>query len=152
MLSSKQWNNKASDIKFVYLYSTIKMMHGPINLRFTSRIICDVASVAALCSEYTVCFSGVVHECFFNFLSRFRLFQLLPVRSYNSCPTFIFIFPSAFVTFLSADIVTSICMHLFSFFFFNYHLSPIFRNSAVCISSLHNIIIIIRIITCMQGV
>ena len=34
MLSSKCWNNKASDIKLVYLYSTIKMMHGPINLRW----------------------------------------------------------------------------------------------------------------------
>ena len=34
MLSSKWWNNKASYIKLVYLYSTIKMMHGPINLRF----------------------------------------------------------------------------------------------------------------------
>jgi hypothetical protein len=33
MLSSKQWNNKTSDIKLVYLYSTIKMMHGPVNLR-----------------------------------------------------------------------------------------------------------------------
>ena len=32
MLSSKWWNNKSSDIKLVYLYSTIKMMHGPINL------------------------------------------------------------------------------------------------------------------------
>jgi len=35
MLSSKQWNNKSSDIKLVYLYSTIKMMHGPINIRVT---------------------------------------------------------------------------------------------------------------------
>ena len=33
MLSSKWWNNKASDIKLVYLYSTIKMMQVPINLR-----------------------------------------------------------------------------------------------------------------------
>ena len=32
MLSSKWRNKKASDIKLVYLYSTIKMMHGPINL------------------------------------------------------------------------------------------------------------------------
>ena len=30
MLSSKWWNNKANDIKLVYLYSNIKMMHGPI--------------------------------------------------------------------------------------------------------------------------
>ena len=32
MLSGKYWNNKASDIKLVCLYSTIKMMHGPINI------------------------------------------------------------------------------------------------------------------------
>jgi hypothetical protein len=25
-------NNKASDIKLVYLYSTLKMTHGPINI------------------------------------------------------------------------------------------------------------------------
>jgi hypothetical protein len=31
-LRIKQWNNKASDIKLVSLYSTIKMMHGPINI------------------------------------------------------------------------------------------------------------------------
>jgi len=33
MLSSKEWNNKTSDIKLASLYSTIKMMHGPINTR-----------------------------------------------------------------------------------------------------------------------
>ena len=33
MLSIKYWNNKASGIKLVSLYSTIKMMHGPINIR-----------------------------------------------------------------------------------------------------------------------
>jgi len=33
MFSSKWWNNEASDIKLVYLYSAIKMMHGPINIR-----------------------------------------------------------------------------------------------------------------------
>ena len=35
MLNIKWRNNKASDIKLVYLYSTIKMMHGPINIKFT---------------------------------------------------------------------------------------------------------------------
>jgi len=34
MLSIKSWNNKASDIKLVSLYSTIKMMHGPININY----------------------------------------------------------------------------------------------------------------------
>ena len=33
MLNIIQRNNKASDIKLVSLYSTIKMMHGPINIR-----------------------------------------------------------------------------------------------------------------------
>jgi len=28
----------ASDIKLVYLYSTIKMMHGPINISFLLKI------------------------------------------------------------------------------------------------------------------
>ena len=35
MLSIKYWNNKASDIKLFSLYSIIKMMHGPINIRLT---------------------------------------------------------------------------------------------------------------------
>jgi len=34
MLSSKWWNNNASDIKLVCVYSTIKMMYGPINLKY----------------------------------------------------------------------------------------------------------------------
>ena len=39
MLSSKWWNNKASDIKLAYLYSTIKMMHGPINLKMWFKCV-----------------------------------------------------------------------------------------------------------------
>jgi len=34
MFSIKLRNNKASDIKLVSLYSTIKMMHVPINIRY----------------------------------------------------------------------------------------------------------------------
>jgi len=33
------WHNKASVIKLVYLYSNIKMMNGPIRIRFTVQII-----------------------------------------------------------------------------------------------------------------
>ena len=29
VLGSKYWNDKASDIKLVYRYSTTEMMHGP---------------------------------------------------------------------------------------------------------------------------
>jgi len=32
------WNNKASVIKLVNLYSTIKMMHGPINIRLLLHV------------------------------------------------------------------------------------------------------------------
>jgi len=39
MLSIKLWNNKASDIKLASLYSTINMMHGPINIM---KMILDV--------------------------------------------------------------------------------------------------------------
>ena len=37
-----KWNNVASDIKLVFHSSTIAMMHGPINIRFTSRFLCFV--------------------------------------------------------------------------------------------------------------
>ena len=36
----KKWNNIASDIKLVFYSSTITMMHGPINIRFTFCNIC----------------------------------------------------------------------------------------------------------------
>ena len=45
MLSSKWSNNKASDIKLVYLYSTVKMMHGPINLRISVGIYYAVLKI-----------------------------------------------------------------------------------------------------------
>jgi len=38
MLSTEKSNNKASGIKLVSLYSTIKMMHGPINIRLYRNI------------------------------------------------------------------------------------------------------------------
>jgi len=49
MLSIIWRNNKASDIKLVSLYSTSKMMHGPINIRtwinfFAIIIVCDTNS------------------------------------------------------------------------------------------------------------
>ena len=34
------WHNKASDIKLVSLYSTIKMMHGPINIKWYTLFEC----------------------------------------------------------------------------------------------------------------
>jgi len=48
MLSSKQWNNKASDIKLVSLYSTIKMMHGPINIRKKLYIVASCWTIIGI--------------------------------------------------------------------------------------------------------
>jgi len=44
MLSSKWWNNKANNIKLVYLYSTIKTMHGPIYLRYKEELSIPTAN------------------------------------------------------------------------------------------------------------
>ena len=46
MFRIKRWNNKASDITLVYLYSTIKMMHGPINVRFWKMILIEWKGLA----------------------------------------------------------------------------------------------------------
>jgi hypothetical protein len=45
MLSIKQLNKKASDIKLVSLYSTIKTMNGPINIRSYGFTQCNVVGL-----------------------------------------------------------------------------------------------------------
>jgi len=55
MLSSKQWNNKASDIKLVYIYSAIKMMHGPINVSthlVVRKTVCRKPSLQPVLSKH----------------------------------------------------------------------------------------------------
>ena len=39
---------QASDINLVFLYSTIKMMHGPINIRFTLCLVLEMGRNAFL--------------------------------------------------------------------------------------------------------
>jgi len=36
----KKWNKTASDIKLVFYSSTIAMMHGPINIKFSTTCFC----------------------------------------------------------------------------------------------------------------
>jgi len=45
-------NNKASDIKLVSLYSTIKMMHGPINIRFTLKHLKPLRHVSSFSDHH----------------------------------------------------------------------------------------------------
>ena len=63
MLSSKWWNNKASDIKLVYLYSTIKLMHGLIKLiiRCVSTHLQHLQGVFSYRAKVTKCiFSALI--------------------------------------------------------------------------------------------
>jgi len=44
----KKWNKEASDIKLVFYSSTITMMHGRINIRFTRTLIDAINPVPAI--------------------------------------------------------------------------------------------------------
>ena len=54
----KKWNKIASDIKLVFHSSTIAMMHGPINIRFTTALS-NVSSVFQLFPFLVVCSSMI---------------------------------------------------------------------------------------------
>jgi len=45
----KTWNKIASVIKLVFYSSTITMMHGPINIRFSQLMLCR--EIIAVCSQ-----------------------------------------------------------------------------------------------------
>ena len=45
--------NKASDIKLVYLYLTIKMMHGPINIRFP-LVLCLKVNLLVIITKHVL--------------------------------------------------------------------------------------------------
>ena len=88
MLSSKQWNNKTSDIKLVCLYSTIKMMHGSINIRFIcTAVVLTVAKIilrlfsalafALICELFTF-----LHDLYF--LPAAFCDKILRVRNFGS--------------------------------------------------------------------
>ena len=49
----KKWNKIASDIKLVFYSSTITMMHGPINIRFTSWIYCNLGLSVLFPNSYS---------------------------------------------------------------------------------------------------
>ena len=53
MLSIKKGNKTASDIKLVSLYSTIKILHGPIIIRLLDSVYV-VLGVVHVASEYVV--------------------------------------------------------------------------------------------------
>jgi len=79
MLSIKQWNNKTSDIKLVSFYSTIKMMHGPINIRFitvSSALISSRTSRYLYKTSKAICHKSVKHKDFYFYWSMTTCFGL----------------------------------------------------------------------------
>jgi len=69
-----------SDIRLVYLYSPIKMMHGPLNIRFINSVISsdvarlDVRNHQSRTSQKQQSRPSVSQNCY----------ALLPLRLYNS--------------------------------------------------------------------
>ena len=110
----------------------------------TFRIVCYVPSIAVFCSESIECFPGIVSKFFF------KLHVTIPVapiitgtivhfRFHIRCSSvhkllhFNFFSASFCTTLLSAGIATSISVHVFSFFVFNYYIWPICCNFSVCV-------------------
>jgi len=83
----------------------------PVSHCRTFRIMCDVPSVAAFCSESVERFPGMTSN-FLSLLLQFRWLQSLPVLSHISCSTFVLSLyfssfsASFYVASLSAGIAT----------------------------------------------
>ena len=122
----------------------------------TFRIMCDVPCIAVFCSESIECFPGTASKFFpkllvtipvvpiitgtiVHFRFHIRCISIHKLLYFNS-------FSASFcTTFLSAGIATSISVHVFPFFVFNYYIWPICCNFSVCVYVIIIIIIIIII-------
>ena len=83
-----QWNNKASEIKLVYLYSTIKMMHGPINISFT-YLSCLILEQFIFCKYSELIFVALLFLPFINFTCICWFFPFL--HKYKNLAIYIYI-------------------------------------------------------------
>ena len=104
----------------------------------TFRIMCDVPTIAVFCSESVECFPGIVSKFFFKLLVTIPVAPIITgtivhFRFHTRCISIHNFFSASFcTTFLSAGIATSISVHVFSFFVFNYYIWPICCNFSVC--------------------
>jgi len=140
--------------------------------------MCNVPSIAVFCSESIECFPGTVSKFFLKLLVTVPVAQIITgvlvhfrfhIRRISiHKPLYFKFFSASFcTTFLSAGIATSISVHVFPFFVFNYYIWPICCNlslslslSLYCLIPQHIIItviiiiiiIIIVIVSFMQGI
>ena len=110
----------------------------------TFRIMCDVPSIAVFCSESIECLPGTASKFY---LKLFVTILVAPIitgtivhfRFHIRCISihklsYLNFFSASFcTTFLFAGIATSISVHVFSFFVFNYYTWPICCNFSVCV-------------------
>ena len=68
------WHNKASVIKLVYLYSNIKMMHGPVHIRLSIKFV-------IVASNWLFFFIIILLSFFYSFF-RHNLSSYVFVRLY----------------------------------------------------------------------
>ena len=112
--------------------------------------MCDVPSIAVFCSESIECFPGISSKLFRKLLVTIPASPIITgiivhFRFHIHCisiPKLVYfnLFSASFcTTSVSAYIATSINVHVFSFFVFNYYMWPICCNFSVCVYCLfHN--------------
>jgi len=110
----------------------------------TFHIMCDVPSIAIFYSESIEYIPGTVSKFFLKLLVTIPVAPIITgivvhFRLHIRCISihkllYFNFFSASFCTkFLSAVIVTSISVHVFSFFVFNYYIWPICCNFSVCV-------------------
>ena len=109
--------------------------------------MCDVSSTAVFCSKSIECFPCTASKFF---LEPFDTILLAPFVTgiiihfvFHICCICVhkllycsFFSASFYVTFLFTGFATSISMHVFSFFVFNYYMLPICHNFCICVHPL----------------
>ena len=130
------------------LFSVVLLLNQrrrlPVSGSSTSRIMCDVPTIAVFCSESMKCFPGISSKFFLKLLDTIPAAPIITgiivhIRYHIRCisiPKILYfnLFSASFcTTFLSAGIATSIDLHVFSFFVFNCYIGPICCNFSVCV-------------------
>jgi hypothetical protein len=109
----------------------------------TFRITCDVPSTAVFCSHSFECFPGTASKFFPKLLVTIPAAPIITgiivhfrfhIRHISTYKLLYFnLFSASFcTTFLAAGFATSVSVHVFFFFCFNYYIWPICCNFSVC--------------------
>ena len=124
----------------------------------TFRIMCDVPSTAVFCNESMECFPGTVSKSFLKLLITIPVAPIITGKivhfmfhihciSIRKLLYFNFFSASFCTTFLSAGIVTSISVHVFSFLF-SIIISGLFAVTSLCVCTawFHNTVTLLLLL------